>query len=367
MKKVISLLLVVTLLCCFVGCSGDPAAKTETVNYGTLKLSDGSDAGVDIDWSLFEYYARNTMHDYAEYYGNDVTALKESLNVDQGGTTLAEQIKSQGLEFIKNFYGVQILAKQHNISLTQEEKDSLAEQKRTALESGGGQENFDAFLSQNYLTEANYDALMENNALINKLLSALFGEGGVHEIPKEDIVKNTSENYVRVVHILIQADPNAADFQEKTNYANDVLARANAGEDFMALVSELSEDPGSKSQPDGYVFDKEGYTLDGSQMVTEFVDGSWALEVGQHSGLVQTSYGYHIIKRLPLDEEYITANYDQFHSYAAQLAFDSELIDVSATLIIETNDAFKNLDVATFIPKLPEATEPPAPAEVPAQ
>ena len=54
-----------------------------------------------------------------------------------------------------------------------------------------------------------------------------------------------------------------------------------------------SEDTGLAANPDGYAFTT-------GEMVQEFEDATRALEPGQISGLVESSYGYHIILRLPL-------------------------------------------------------------------
>ena len=78
--------------------------------------------------------------------------------------------------------------------------------------------------------------------------------------------------------------------------AQEVLEKAQAGEDFNALMEEYNEDPGEP---------EEGYYFPTGVMVQEFEDASFALQDGEISDIVETSYGYHIIKRLPLDESYI--------------------------------------------------------------
>jgi parvulin-like peptidyl-prolyl isomerase len=54
-----------------------------------------------------------------------------------------------------------------------------------------------------------------------------------------------------------------------------------------------TEDPGVASYPDGYLFQS-------GEMVAEFEDATAALEIGQVSGIVETTYGYHIIYRIPI-------------------------------------------------------------------
>ena len=78
--------------------------------------------------------------------------------------------------------------------------------------------------------------------------------------------------------------------------AQEVLDRLNAGENFEDVMNEVSEDPGLASYPNGYVF-AEG------QMLEPFYEAAIALQEGEVSGLVETTAGFHIIKRIPLDYE----------------------------------------------------------------
>ena len=63
-------------------------------------------------------------------------------------------------------------------------------------------------------------------------------------------------------------------------------------------MTELSEDPGSARYP-------EGYTYTAGTMVPEFEAAAEALEDYAVSDVVETSYGYHILLRLPLSPDAI--------------------------------------------------------------
>jgi peptidyl-prolyl cis-trans isomerase NIMA-interacting 1 len=70
-----------------------------------------------------------------------------------------------------------------------------------------------------------------------------------------------------------------------------VLERIKKGEDFSQLVKTFSEDPGSADRM-GSVgkFDRE-------KMVKAFSDAAFALKVDEVSGVVETPFGFHLIKR----------------------------------------------------------------------
>jgi len=79
--------------------------------------------------------------------------------------------------------------------------------------------------------------------------------------------------------------------KEKRAKAEELLARAQKGEDFAALAKENSEDPGSKEKGGLYEDVRQG------QFVPEFETAALALEPGQIAPqLVESKFGYHIIK-----------------------------------------------------------------------
>jgi len=127
-------------------------------------------------------------------------------------------------------------------------------------------------------SEAAFRRLFESGIYREKLQEALAAE-----------VPTTAEQ-VHARHILVKTEEEA----------KSVLERLKAGEDFAALAKELSTDTSSKGGDLGW--------FPRGQMVTEFEEAAFALQPGETSGIVQTSYGYHIINLLerdpnrPLDE-----------------------------------------------------------------
>lgn len=112
----------------------------------------------------------------------------------------------------------------------------------------------------------------------------------------EDHKKEFYEDKVKASHILIStvdennkplSDSKKAEAKKK---AEDILKRAKSGEEFATLAKEYSDDKGSGANGGDLGFFEKG------TMVPEFEDAAWGLKVGEISDLVETQFGYHIIK-----------------------------------------------------------------------
>jgi peptidyl-prolyl cis-trans isomerase D len=97
---------------------------------------------------------------------------------------------------------------------------------------------------------------------------------------------------VRARHILISATPDAP---EKTRAAarakaEQILQQLKQGADFSKLAEQDSDDPGTRDRGGDLGFFQRG------QMIKPFEDAAFSLKPGQLSGVVETRFGFHIIK-----------------------------------------------------------------------
>ncbi len=113
---------------------------------------------------------------------------------------------------------------------------------------------------------------------------------------EKEVAAYYTDTFMAAKHILIS----------DKNTASSVLSKIKKGEDFDKLMAEYTEDPGLETNPDGYVFTS-------GEMVAEFENAVKALKVGKVSDLVESDYGYHIIKRIELPE-FESTNYEDVAS-----------------------------------------------------
>ena len=212
----------------------------------------------------------------------------------------------------------------------------------------------DAYLNQ--IAQFGFsDQTYQNFMYISQCYQALndyyFGENGVNTPSDEDIQKYYEDNYITAKHILITTvDPASGETkrtdEEAKKEAQSILDRINAGEDFDTLMNQYSEDTGLSNNPNGYTF-TEG------QMLTEFYDGAKALAEDEVSELVKSSYGYHIIKRVKLDDSQL----DNFKSdivSAISGSMDELLKQWIDEAQVETTDLYSSITYENVYDYLPQ-------------
>ena len=159
---------------------------------------------------------------------------------------------------------------------------------------------------------------LEFEAKATVVTDKLFGEGGEHAVTDEEREQYYQTNYGRAKHILIKNDVKyvlddkgepkvniytgryeteeltAEEKEEKRKLAEDLLSRAQSGEDFDALIDGYNEDGGMTVYTDGYFVSAD------SLLDTKYITAVLTSKDGDVV-LAETSYGLMIIKKYPLE------------------------------------------------------------------
>ena len=99
-----------------------------------------------------------------------------------------------------------------------------------------------------------------------------------------------------VAHILVQIPEEITEEADKAEYkakADDILARAQSGENFGQLAAEFSDDGGSKDNNGEYSVTRS------TSFVPEFLEWTFSANVGDFD-IVETDYGYHVMHLISL-------------------------------------------------------------------
>lgn len=211
--------------------------------------------------------------------------------LSQQGMT-PESYRENVIDGIARQYLLSQAEKEYKITVSQEDIDKAWSD---AVENYGGDEKaFEDMIAQIGFDKASYLENISSSLAQQKLREKV---AGVEDPSDDEIVAYINENLAtyndarRSSHILFKVDSDASDedWSKAEAEAQKVLDKLNAGEiEFADAAKEYSDDT---SADDGGDVGWDKLTT----FVTEYQDALSALAPGQMSGLVKTTYGYHII------------------------------------------------------------------------
>lgn len=274
---VISLLLAVTLLG---GCKNQTGEDVDTKVVLTTGFRKGEVFRIEkMSCTLPEImvYLTTIQNQYESVYGEKIW------EADLQGVTLEENVKETVLAQIAQVKTMNLLAEQHQVSLSEEETETV---KKAAKEYYEG------------LNEAEITGMGISEDTIISLYSEYVLAKKVYEYIIKDINPEISDDEARTItveHILIKTymldgmgqkveyTENAK--KEAYEKAEEVLKKAREGEqDFESLINTYSEDSTAT------------YSFGKGMMEPAFEEAAFNLGTEEISDIVETEYGYHIIK-----------------------------------------------------------------------
>jgi len=166
-----------------------------------------------------------------------------------------------------------------------------------AIKKGSSPEDFAKSLKQMNITEQDLKDNIASQLAIKKLIETDLG-------PKVAVTPEEAKAFydgnpevfktppmVRASHILVKVDKDATPEQKAKalDKMKGIQKRLQNGEDFAKVATEVSDCPSKEKGGDLNFFQK-------GQMVPPFEKAAFAMQPGQTSDIVETEFGYHIIK-----------------------------------------------------------------------
>lgn len=408
MKKLLSLLLCLSLLFSLAACSNENAETTgdQTGAPDSAEPSpDGSPsdssspspaqndgpfdidaytqalAGVDADTAMFtvnddpvtaEYYFYWLSYNCL-YYDDLFSTFGGTLDFNEetkDGRTVREAIKDEARDAVAVYVLVEQQAAANHCGLTDEQRAEWAQ-----IKADSDQESLNDFLQRVGLTEDTLDRV----SVLNNYLYPNLVETVTHFPTQEEADQYAADNTLyRAKHILIRTVTQASDGtltflrggsptnEDGTPYtgtaeeynaaalekANGLLAQLGAADDpvslFDALMAQYSEDPGSAAQPDGYTFGS-------GEMVEEFEAATAELDCDAYAlQPVESAFGYHIILRLHPRPEDLESDLraEQINALINGWLEAAEIVPTDAYTALDTETFYNNyLDYQQTFPQ----------------
>ena len=326
--------------------------------------------GQEITWEQYFYFVNTNADTVSRYladaknYGLEVSWEDVT---DESGTTFLQYVTAYAEETLRQMVVIESVAQEGGAVIgakEQEEIDAATESLKASLAgAGASDEVFNAALAELYLSRDFYERINRVNYLYQNGFTAIYGQDGAN-VSDEDALAYLQDNgYISANHILYLTvdmtsgqELDAETKEAKLAAANNMseYMRGYEAEDGAALAARFAElkveeceDSGKTAYPNGYVF------LPGD-MVKEFEDACLALGEYEVSEPILSSYGYHVIMRLPLDPDAVISFSNAGTPLTARSLFANEsyaklLDEKMASAEIVYAPAFENFSVADYL------------------
>lgn len=282
-KRILALVTAGILAFSLAGCSGtkDPNAVAATVN------------GEEITLGQLEFMLRMNKSS-VEASMTDESMWEQEI---EDGVTYRDKFKELMIDQMVNTALIAQAAEKDGLKPSDKEVESSYNELRTTINSD---EDLKKSAEELGVTDEFLKSQAKTNLLIQAYQNKFNEETKVSESEMEKYYEENKDSYkvdeVEASHILIKTtddDGNAmsdADKKKAKAKAEKILKEVKNGGDFAELAKKYSEDPGSAENGGSLG------TFGKGQMVEPFEEAAFSMEPGEISDLVETDYGYHIIK-----------------------------------------------------------------------
>jgi peptidyl-prolyl cis-trans isomerase C len=214
---------------------------------------------------------------------------------EQGQAPAAEEIRSAAAQALNMLVEMDLLKEQ---CVKDGIKADPAAAEKKLLEQAGGEENLNMILATNGGDKKDLVEKVATSMMIQQWVEAKIKPGiKVDDAAVQKFYDDNKERFqmpeqMSASHILVKVEEGAGEEAKKAAKAKaeQILAELKKGADFAKLAAEKSDCPSGKQNGGSLGSFSKG------QMIPEFEEAAAKLKKDELSGIVETEYGFHIIK-----------------------------------------------------------------------
>ena len=307
-----------------------------SMGFTVVTIDDVEYSKADLNMQL--YNLKYSYFGKESYEISDATLDEQLTSLNM---TVGEYLKQQAVEELKVLTAIEQIAKENNISLSDEDYEELESDKQDVINSVGGKLKFNSILRKNKITETAYDKFYYINKLYDKVYEELYSSGKKNDLTDEE--KETAkdeyfENYYKIQQIVLAKidldtgnDLSDTIINQKETLANSILTEAKSGVDFESLIIKYSEE--ALEEGNNTYYYAKGELLENIEEVVA------SLGTNSISDIIETDYAFHIIKKYELDD----AKLEDYYNLERNNKFISDIEDITEDYKIFYENSYKRI------------------------
>lgn len=295
----------------------------------------------EVKYEELRYLVLNFKKDMALRYGEDIWT--DPAKAEEYRDELWAQINKK---IVSDYYAIQAMADYYYIGggseamMTEEAiLDAVQEKIEEAVDECGSKKKYKQMLAEQYLTDSLLRFYTAAETCATELFFILAQDLGEIESSKEYITDYMhSDDFIRTNHIFLKG----------VNAEN------------LALAEQLYSEIKSSDNPEMDLIMRKGFYCADYTMTTihgkyfarytsdygdEYELAAFGLRENELSGIVEAPDGYYIIIRLPIEEDYLVQNFEDFKDDIMGSEFNKRLAEYKKDLSFELNEFGKTIDI----------------------
>ncbi len=317
MKRIIVLLLAISLTLSLPACGGDedtisnPNPVENLENAGVTVMSYESETLTSGMYAfIFSYLKTNKLH-YLQQYGS--SSIVEDTEVfwktETENGTLGDIAEKDINDHCKMILICKKMSSEYGVSLSSENLEYVTDELNDWISAYGSVEGFSDYLRRYGITVDNFEDYLEKKYLITALQNKLCEKGGLCEVTEEMVAEEIAKSYGKVTHIFLRHDSYGGDATKK---AEELLAALKSGA-AMKDYAKLSEDTTYKAYPEGTLVKYDTAN-------SAYAEAAASLKAGEYAMCV-TNDGAYVITAFDIADDDVDELYESVYTSIADEKF----------------------------------------------